>query len=56
MPGTLWMRALERFGFPDSGLPQPEITVRADRPFRYLIRDSFTGIVLFSVQVMDPTS
>jgi serpin B len=41
-------------GFQDSGPPQPDVTVRADRPFLYLIRHQPTGAVLFVGRVMDP--
>lgn len=44
------------FGFAESGPPEPELTVSADRPFLYLIRHRPTGAVLFAGQVMDPTS
>ena len=43
-------------GFAESGPPEPEITVRADRPFLYLIRHRPTGAVLFVGRVMDPTA
>lgn len=39
-----------------SGPPEPELTVKANRPFLYLIRHRPTGIVLFAGQVTDPTS
>jgi serpin B len=41
-------------GFAESGPPEPELTVRADRPFLYLIRHRPTGLVLFAGQVTDP--
>jgi serpin B len=41
-------------GFAESGPPVPEITVRADRPFLYLIRHRTTGAVLFVGRVLDP--
>jgi serpin B len=41
-------------GFETSGPPEPEITVRADRPFLYLIRHRSTGAVLFVGRVLDP--
>jgi serpin B len=43
-------------GFLESGPPEPEFTVKADKPFLYLIRHRPTGIVLFAGQVTDPTS
>jgi serpin B len=43
-------------GFAESGPPEPEITVRADRPFLYLIRHRPTGAVLFAGRVIDPTA
>lgn len=43
-------------GFEESGPPEPELTVRADKPFLYLIRHRPTGMVLFAGQVTDPTS
>lgn len=42
-------------GFAESGPPEPEFTIRADRPFLYLIRHRPTGAVLFTGQVTDPT-
>jgi serpin B len=41
-------------GFEESGPPEPEITVRADRPFLYLIRHRSTGAALFVGRVLDP--
>lgn len=46
--------AATALGFAESGPPQPEITIRADRPFFYLIRHRPTGLVLFAGQVTDP--
>jgi serpin B len=43
-------------GFEESGPPVPEITVRADRPFLYLIRHRTTGAVLFVGRVLDPSA
>lgn len=43
-------------GFDESGPPEPELTVKADHPFFYLIRHRPTGIVLFAGQVTDPTT
>jgi serpin B len=48
--------AATALGFADSGPPEPEVTVRADRPFLYLIRHQPTGAVLFVGRVMDPTA
>lgn len=42
-------------GFQETGPPEPEMTVAADRPFLYLIRDRTTGLVPFAGQVTDPT-
>jgi len=47
--------AATAFAFLESGPPEPELTVAADRPFLYLIRHSETGLVLFVGQVTDPT-
>jgi len=41
--------------FAASGPPEPELTVRADRPFLYLIRHRPTGLIVFAGQVTDPT-
>ena len=41
-------------GFEESGPPQPDAVIRADRPFLYLIRDTETGTVLFIGRVLDP--
>lgn len=40
--------------FAESGPPDPEFTLRADRPFFYVIRHRPSGAVLFSGQVTDP--
>jgi serine protease inhibitor len=42
-------------GFEESGPPQPELTVAADRPFVYLIRHRPSGLVLFAGHVTDPS-
>lgn len=42
-------------GFAESGPPEPELTVAADRPFVYLIRHRESGLVLFAGHVTDPT-
>jgi serpin B len=44
------------FGFAESGPPEPELTVAADKPFLYLIRHRESGLVLFAGQVVDPTA
>lgn len=41
-------------GFNESGPPEPEFTIRADRPYLYFIRHRPTGAVLFAGQVTDP--
>ncbi|MGH8937683.1 MAG: serpin family protein [Acidimicrobiia bacterium] len=43
-------------GFATSGPPEPELKVKADRPFLYLIRHRPTGLVLFAGQITDPTA
>jgi serpin B len=48
--------AATALGFADSGPPEPDVTVRADRPFLYLIRHQPTGAVLFVGRVMDPAA
>ena len=48
--------AATALGFEESGPPEPEITVRADRPFLYLIRHVKTGAVLFVGRVVDPAA
>ncbi len=48
--------AATALGFAESGPPEPELTVAADRPFLYLIRHRPTGAVLFAGQVTDPTA
>lgn len=47
--------AATAIGFPDSGPPEPELTVAADQPFIYLIRHRTTGLVIFAGHVTDPT-
>lgn len=41
-------------GFQESGPPEPELTVKADRPFLYVIRHLESGVVLFAGQVNAP--
>lgn len=48
--------AATALGFEESGPPEPELTVKADHPFIYLIRHRTTGLVLFAGQVTDPTN
>jgi serpin B len=43
-------------GFEESGPPEPELSVRADKPFFYVIRQRDSGLVLFAGQVTDPTA
>jgi serpin B len=48
--------AATALGFEESGPPQPDVTVRADKPFLYLIRHEPTGAVLFVGRVTDPSA
>jgi serpin B len=48
--------AATALGFAESGPPEPELSVKADRPFLYLIRHRPTGLVLFAGQVTNPAS
>lgn len=48
--------AATALAFAESGAPEPELTVAAERPFLYVIRHRPTGLVLFAGQVADPTS
>lgn len=48
--------AATALGFEESGPPEPEVVVRADRPFLYLIRHQPTGAVLFVGRVTDPSA
>jgi serpin B len=43
--------AATALGFAESGPPEPELTVAADKPFLYLIRHRSSGLVLFAGQV-----
>ena len=43
-------------GFDESGPPEPEFTIAADKPFLYLIRHDATGLVLFVGQVTNPNA
>ncbi len=47
--------AATALGFAESGPPEPELTIKADQPFLYLIRHRPTGLVLFAGQVTSPT-
>lgn len=42
--------------FEESGPPEPDIVVRADKPFLYVIRHMRTGAVLFVGRVLDPAA
>ena len=46
--------AATAFGFETSGPPDPEIEIKADKPFLYLIRHHPSGLVLFAGQVTQP--
>jgi len=46
--------AATALGFAESGPPEPELTVAADRPFIYLIRHRDSGLVVFAGHVTDP--
>ena len=48
--------AATALGFAESGPPEPEVTVRADKPVLYLLRHEPTGAVLFVGRVMDPAA
>jgi serpin B len=48
--------AATALGFEESGPPEPDVVVRADTPFLYLIRHQPTGAVLFVGRVMDPAA
>lgn len=43
-------------GFNESGPPEPEVVIAADKPFLYVIRHNATGMALFAGQVTDPSS
>lgn len=47
--------AATALAFDESGPPRPEFTLRADRPFFYLIRHRPSGLILFAGQVTDPS-
>lgn len=48
--------AATALNFGDSGPPETDVVVRADRPFLYLIRHTQTEAVLFVGRVVDPSS
>jgi len=48
--------AATALGFEESGAATPDVTVRADKPFLYLIRHQPTGAVLFVGRVTDPSA
>jgi serpin B len=48
--------AATALGFDESGPGEPDVTVRADKPFLYLIRHQPTGAVLFVGRAMDPAA
>lgn len=48
--------AATALGFEESGPPEPDVIVRADRPFLYLIRHQPTGAIMFVGRVLDPAS
>ena len=48
--------AATALGFDESGAAEPDLTIKANRPFLYLIRHRPSGLVLFAGQVTDPNS
>jgi serpin B len=48
--------AATALGFDESGPPEPEIVIAADRPFLYVIRHVATGLALFVGQVTNPAA
>lgn len=48
--------AATALSFASSGPPEPQLTVKADRPFLYLIRHRPTGLILFAGQVTNPAT
>lgn len=48
--------AATALSFEESGPPEPELVVAADRPFFYVVRHVATGAVLFAGQVTDPSA
>ncbi len=47
--------AVTGLAFEVSGPPQPDVTIRADRPFAFVVRHTPTGAPLFLGHVTDPT-
>lgn len=43
-------------GLAESGPLEPDVVVRADHPFAFVIRHTVTGTPLFIGQVADPTA
>jgi len=53
--GTVaWSKTAERIDW-GGELPQKDLTIRADRPFLFLIRERKTGLVLYLGRVVDPS-
>lgn len=48
--------AATALAFAESGPPEPELVVAADKPFFYVVRHVDSGAVLFAGQVTDPTA
>lgn len=48
--------AVTGLGFADSGPPEPDVTIRADRPFAFVIEHTPTGAPLFAGHVADPSA
>ena len=48
--------AATALAFDESGPPEPELVVAAERPFLYVIRHRPSGLVLFTGQVTDPAA
>ena len=46
--------AATALGFEESGPPEPELVVSAERPFFYVVRHVDTDAVLFAGQVTNP--
>ncbi len=46
--------AATALGFDESGPPEPEFTMAADKPFFYMIRHNETELILFAGQVTNP--
>jgi serpin B len=53
--GTVaWSKTAERIDW-GGELPQKDLTIRADRPFLFLIRERKTGLILYLGRVVDPS-